>query len=84
LALLVRMKPGVTYWNRPRGAGKLGGPVKIDVQVMDVVTRIGLSLLVAVSLAACGLKGPLVLPDKKPVAAMNKPQPDVEQTKKSK
>jgi len=55
--------------------------VKIDVELMEAVTRIGLSLLVAVSLTACGFKGALVLPDKKPVVSINKPKPDSEQKK---
>jgi len=75
------MEPRLPYWNRPRRTGKLGGPVKIDVELMEAVTRIGLSLLVAVSLTACGFKGALVLPDKKPVVSINKPKPDSEQKK---
>lgn len=58
--------------------------MQIDMELMDAITRIGMGLLVAVSLSACGFKGPLILPDKKPVASINKSKPDSEQTKKSK
>jgi predicted small lipoprotein YifL len=36
---------------------------------MHPLTKVGLTLFLGLGIAACGVKGPLVLPDKKPAAA---------------
>jgi predicted small lipoprotein YifL len=49
--------------------GKLDGRSKFFINIMHPLTKAGFCLFLGLGIAACGVKGPLVLPDKKPAAA---------------